>query len=726
MDIINMINTGAYHPLQEEIVNMLMARTDNDSSGYFRVVTAFHFAEIASGMRCMVKDKIFAPDPVPTNLYGCILMPSGAGKNFSNNILETKITHKFKNHFINNFLPTALESNIDKMAQQNSVILGQDLESCRQALYKESTQYGTLLYSFDSATTPAFKQARAKAQMCGAGSLNFVCDEIGTNLANCQEVVSVVLEMYDTGTCKSKLVKNTADNQRNAERFDSVPVNVLWFGTPASLLNSGKEEEDFIKLLEAGLARRMVMATGDKCHLAKETPEEYIAKKLQKLDDSECEKIADSLEELSGILYYQQVISTDDEGTNILAYYRQYCLERADALPEQQAIEKAELINRTLKILKLAGIYAFIDKADIVSKENIISAIKLIEDSGKTLANILHREEPFIKLAKFLGNNKEEFTKADLMQRLPYFKNAKSVSAQQEMIDRACEWGYKNSIIIKKYNRANVQFIMGETLEETNLNELIISVSNHEAYNYVSKPFKFSNLKRLGSSDGYHWVNHYLTPDEQKPELGNYRKEECIKPGFNMVVLDIDDGSIPWTQEVLKDYYYVIYTTKRHQVDGKSRFRVIIPIKYKLSLDKDEYKQFMLNIFDSLPFSNIDVATAQRSKKWLSHAGTVLENTQNCTLFDPRPYIPCTAQNQERIEKNKKYGNVDNIDRWFLQNTSTGNRNNMLFRYGKLLVDRGDLEPTVIEKKIKELNSKLDAPIAEDELKTTVLTSVFI
>lgn len=93
IDIEQMLKDGEYHPLQEQIVNILRARTDNPSVGYFRIVTAFHLAEIASAMRCKVRDKTFCPDPVPVNLYGCILMPSGAGKNFSNGILEIGRAH---------------------------------------------------------------------------------------------------------------------------------------------------------------------------------------------------------------------------------------------------------------------------------------------------------------------------------------------------------------------------------------------------------------------------------------------------------------------------------------------------------------------------------------------------------------------------------------------------------------------------------------------------------
>lgn len=729
IDIEQILKDGEYHPLQEQIVNILRARTDNPSVGYFRIVTAFHLAEIASAMRCKVRDKTFCPDPVPVNLYGCILMPSGAGKNFSNGILENKIVGKFKNRFLYTFLPMALDENLTTMADKKMAITGLDRDECKRQLIKESDSYGELLYCFDSATAPAFKQARAKAQMCNAGALNYICDEIGTNITNptSKEVVPVVLEMFDTGSCKSKLIKNSSDNKRFQDRHDAVPVNVLWFGTPVALLNGGSVEDAFYAMLETGFARRMLFASGEKVLNLEQTPEEYIASKAIAIDDSECDQIASNLESLAEFYNHNVVLTVEDQGTLLLAYYRKWCLERSAELNEQATIEQAELTNRILKTLKLAGIYAFVDKATTITAKHIVAALKVVEDSGKYLKELLHREESFIKLAKYLAKTNEETTKADLTTKLPYFKNCPAAS-QKEMIERACEWGYKHSIIIKQYQKGAVSFIKGETLEATDLNKIVCSYSNHEAYYYKNSTISWSQLEVFGKTDGIHWVNHHLSENPSDLSKGSYRNEECVIPGFNLLVLDMDDGTtLDWAREVLKEYTYLIYTTKRHQ-PNEHRFRIVLPMTYKLYLSKDDYKQFMLNVYDSLPFKGIDKQTAQRSRKWLSNKGTIFTNTG--ALFDPRPFMPNTSQNQARIDADKAYGNVDNIDRWFLKNISNGNRNNMLYRYGKLLQEVTDangnaLDDKVIERRILDLNRRLEAPLNDVELRDTVLQSIY-
>ena len=67
-------------------------------------------------MRATVKDDVLCVDPVPINVYACILMPSGAGKNHSNNILELNIMKQFKYDFFNKYLPRKLRENIKDLA----------------------------------------------------------------------------------------------------------------------------------------------------------------------------------------------------------------------------------------------------------------------------------------------------------------------------------------------------------------------------------------------------------------------------------------------------------------------------------------------------------------------------------------------------------------------------------------------------------------------------------
>jgi len=70
--------------------------------------------------------------------------------------------------------------------------------------------------------------------------------------------------------------------------------------------------------------------------------------------------------------------------------------------------------------------------------------------------------------------------------------------------------------------------------------------------------------------------------------------------------------------ELMAEYKFMTCTTKRHQTEGYGdRFRLVIPINYRLQLEPDDYKEFMQNILNWLPFAApVDEASLQPEKKW--------------------------------------------------------------------------------------------------------------
>ena len=249
---------------------------------------------------------------------------------------------------------------------------------------------------------------------------------------------------------------------------------------------------------------------------------------------------------------------------------------------------------------------------------------------------------------------------------------------------------------------------------------MIFSISSDLTYHYDNLIKPWDKLVVLGQNNALNWCVHHFLPDMSKPSLGNYRAKEFAMPAFNLLVLDVDGTcTLESAKDILKDYTYMIYTTKRH-TDESNRFRVVLPLKYKLFLNPDDYKEFMTNVFESLPF-DIDDQAKDIARKWLTNNGQVFTNSGE--LFDPRPFIPESEQDKERKKEIKKWGNLDNIARWFLKNTKSGNRNNNLFRYGIMLRDRG-LSFDDIKDKVIQLNSKLIAPLEIDELENTVFNSI--
>jgi len=315
-----------------------------------------------------------------------------------------------------------------------------------------------------------------------------------------------------------------------------------------------------------------------------------------------------------------------------------------------------------------------------------------------------------VKLAKYIANIGSDVTQADLTEDLPFYRGGAGV--KQEMLTLATAWGYKNNIIIKKSYEDGIEFLRGETLKKTDLDQMVLSYSTDFATDYRNERAAFDQLHKLTQAPGMHWTAHHL--------IGGHRNEENCIPGFNLVVVDVDGGaSLSTARMLLKNYKSLIYTTKRH-TDNENRFRIILPTNYELALDAKDYKEFMSNIFEWLPFE-VDTATGQRARKWLSCDGHYEYNDGE--LLDVLPFIPKTSKNEERKQLLNSQQSLDNLERWVINNIGDGNRNNMLLRYAMLLVDAG-FNFEAVRVKVVELNHKIPDKLDESEIMATVMITV--
>lgn len=708
------ISEVEYHPIQERLLNILRTKTMNvESDTYFRAIISFYLAQMASSMRA----SIITPHrgKLPINMFVCALGESGMGKGYSMNIMEREIVHGFAEVFKKATFPSISEQSIVTEARIRAIRNASDEAEELAALEKEFNELGAMPYSFDSGTGPAYKQIRTKAQIAQVGSLNMICDEIGTNLLSNAELFAVNLEAYDVGLIKQKITKNSSENKRGEERTDPVPSNMLVFGTPSKLFNGGVEEREYRSLLDTGYGRRFMFGWGSKTEATITNAEDLFEILTHQNNDADITALAQHFQTLADEINYNKEIAISKEVTLINMQYQLDCEAKAAELSVFEPIRKAELQHRYFKAMKLAGAYAFIDQTAEVTADQMYAAIKFVEDSGKACDKILSQEKNYVRLAKYIASIGKEVTYADLVEDLPFFSGSKA--AKDDMVSLARAWGHRNNVVIKKYLDDGFEILKGEKLKDTDLNHLIFSASAHEAYNYTSsvelKVEPWDAFHKVATRDGVHWCNHLFQE--------GHRKEENAIGEFNMIVIDVDDGCSLETAKLLmqgtKAFYY---TTKRH-TDELNRFRIVIPLKYHLKMSGPEYKEFMSNIFGWLPF-NVDEGTNQRSKKWLSHAGEY-EYVEG-DIFDPTQFIPKTSKNEKRLAEAQDLGDMDKIESWFARSIGEGNRNNTMARFAFMLFDSG-MDPADVETAVYSFNDKLKNSLSKDELQATVLKSLW-
>ncbi|AVO23145.1 DNA primase [Xanthomonas phage RiverRider] len=703
-----------HHVTVEEIVDVLCNKTQNTDRGFFRATVVFFLAKMASCQRATVvtKDR----GALPVNMYTLALATSGYGKGHSVGIMENELMQPFKERFTLDTMPVISEQTHWDLANKRALRNGSDPNDEFEKVGSDAVRSGKIPFTFDSGTVPAVKQLRHALLLAGCGAINLQIDEIGSNLIGNVELLNLFLELYDQGIVKGKLTKNTAENTRSEEIDGKTPTNLLLFGTQSKLLDAGQTEEQFYSFLETGYARRCIFGIGsqDRKAFHSQSPEEIYRRLIQPNNNAAVKKWSQHFHALADPAMFGWQMNVDDDVSIKLLEYKIACEKAADLMPEHEEIKKAELSHRYFKALKLAGTYAFIEQSTMVEMDHLLSAILLVEESGLAFQSILNRKKSYMKLAEYIASVDGEVTHADLNEQLPFYKTG--VGFRNEIISMATAWGYKQHIIIKKRFENNIEFFSGETLKETDLDEIILSYSDSFAYNYSAERVPFDQLHLLTQEKGLHWANHHFR--------GNHRAEENVVPEFNCIVIDVDEGtSLISAHELMKEYRFMTYTTKRHQVDGHAdRFRMVIPINYHLKLEADDYKEFMNNIMKSLPFTS-DEAANQRAKKWETFDGGEYHYNDG-VIFDALKFIPKTSKNEQHQAEFKKIENLDNLQRWFAARINeTGNRNNNLLRYAMTLVDNG-LPLIDVQNLVLSFNQMLEAPLDDPEIRSTILVSV--
>lgn len=714
-----------HNPIAERIVDTICSKLGTDQPSFFRVHVAYYFCMVASSMRAAYFNPGARTVSRPINMYAINLAPSGFGKSYATSIIEDQVINLFREEFLHKTWPIITTHNIAKVADFRARKDVKDPEETRMRVEKEFERMGAYEFVFTKPTEAALVQLRDKMLLAGIGGINLQVDEIGSNLFKTKDSFPSFLELFD-GRMKRNLTKNASENIRAESMYGITPANCLLFGVPGALLDNGKNEEEFINMQDIGFARRSFFGyISDEEYTSNvilKTPEDMLKRAKQADADSTLEDISELFGELADPLKANTKLPIPDNTALLLFHYMNDCKKRAMAMPLPDAMRRYEMENRYDKAVRLAGAYAFVESASQIEVAHLKAAIALAEESGDAFKRIMHRDLPHVKLAKHLGMANQELTKVSLREQLPFFKGGTKQS-RDEMLVEAVDWGYTNNIAIRKRYSNGVEFFHGQLLKSNDLSQLRISFGQEQAYNYTSQVIPWAKIDKLAKINDVHWINHVL--ENGFDNAGHRHNDNCI-PGFNMVVLDVDNSvgdylSIQHARIMMKDYRAFYYTTKRHTKDHH-RFRIILPLSYTLELEAEDFAGFMHNLYEWLPFDSDD-ATGQRSRKWLTNKGHHVFTDGK--LLDPLPFIPRTNRQAEFSERLIDLGNMGGLERWFIMNTSVklNNRNNNMLRYAMMLVD-GGMDAVGTRDRLLAMNNKLDEPVKESEFDGTVMQTV--
>lgn len=694
--------------IQHEINEMIKKKVGINNDNFINTMIHYKMAQITTNMR--MSAELIDGTKVPSNFYALNLAPSGFSKGKTINFLEDNIFGAFEHEFMEVYAPEVARAKLQSLAEDEAIQKGITEEDAMNSILNEWSKLPKHLYSFSSATMEGLKAKRRKLTMIDLGSTSLEIDEIAHNLEANSDVLGTMLEVFDMGKAKQKLIKVDSNSKTG-----SVPANLLMFGTPHRLLDGGVTEKTLMNKLREGYARRLFFGYIDGFDdMIQLTPEEEI----EMMKSSDNKKVADELEEhfksFASQEYLGRSIKVEEPEMVRIIEYRKECENKASELSEYNDLEKFELMHRYWKAIKLASIVSLMNKFDKVTMESIEYAIQQVEVSGENFKKMIDRPSNFERLYKYIVDSKKDLTQYDLIENLHFYSGNKG--QKEEMLSLAQAFAYKQNAVIRRKFIDGIEFISGKELEQLDPNKIILSLSSDMTEGYESREGQWDNLYKVATSN-INYSNHHFKD--------GYRKSDNAKHKFNLLIFDIDDGAtIEVAKELFKDYQYLIATTKSHNKNKGGlvchRYRLFLMPNKILELNTEDYSEFMANIMEDLPIE-VDKACKDIARFFAGFEGAEYWYNEG-EYFDVMPYIPNTSKNELRIKSNESVKDLTGLERYFAKNMSEGNRSNHFIRYGLVLVDNG-YEYETVEDRILELNKKIDG-LSEKELMSTVLKTV--
>ena len=641
------------------------------------------------------------------NYFGISIAPSGAGKSFvyeeCKKLFGDNINKTYKQivsvgyDLANKELPND-EITVDGFKTNIKNYLPEfenTIEGTKEGLYLRALAISRSLY----------------------GSLNLLNEEIMDVIKDSN--LNVMKELYD-GRFIGKVIKSSIN-----ENLYGIISNMLIFGSSTALKRDVKIYEYFAKALGSGIYRRSFIFYQE--------PSDITLSEQKNIEQPKLEFIRQ--------LINQQLQDIKEYGLypefNLALEAQEYSeLINAELLDFANKYKDDERFSAEIgsfdKILKLGALHAILNNRLQIKYKDIEYAYdfhKRCRNTNIELFNVEPQHRRIYKVIKKLNKaTKSEILENDVFNRLTFNEDIKLVE----------EYCYrKNETLIIRGSKIKTYSI--EPIKDNKLDKIIVSLpkidKKEKTTDYIAYEMPFFgdgfSIEKLVLSDK---VSNFCLVHFEKCKR---KAENCIDRQ-NCVGIDVDNGvTLNQVKELLKDYTYIIYTTKSHQKDkggiACDRFRILLPTKTYFSVDNERHKELITNICEAIGVGSYDVSTRNQDRLWLTNPEGEIYKNQGW-LFDIISYLPDTETRElvsKQIERfDEKNYDEDEVSRriggmikWFLNSTYKGNRNINLFKLGSFVIDlTGDYERSVEE--VIKANSMLEEPISEKELRNTVLKSL--
>jgi len=703
------IQEDKLNPLVLKIMNSIKMVKDDIPDSLLLMVTNYSLAEVSSNLRA--KLRLYDSTVKPLNNYTYIFGESGIGKDISltalNNIFITKFKEKMEIGFN--------KHKAKYWEQRTMTLVDEDCEDVEGEIKEEMRLVSPFSYRISSGTDAGVSKYRVTSGHYKIGAINLVVDEMGINYASLRSLIGLMLSTYEDGNSEARQLKESG-----YAAVSGVPSNFLGYSSPALAFDGGATEKMIIDDLSQGMGRRSFFAYVDKPERKELSAEERVKASRAKSDENRVHSkdIAEHMVSLAKPKYMYKEITLSEEAEIALAAYGIKCENVVKSIEDISDVEKIELLNRAWKATRLAGIYAFISKAEEVNAEFAEQAIYVAEISGSAFKRICNQPQAFERTFEFIKKRKKT-SDVDLIKQAWFPKN---MTMKRGMLSLARAYGYEQDYLFRLKEVEGVEFYSFVEVPKTDINDITISISKDLTKGYKKKKVPFDVIHEVICNPDFCYSMSIFK--------GGHRKQSNAQGGQTLLILDIDEKmSLNTAQMMFNNYKCMTATTRSHQIEKNGvvtdRFRIIFIMDRKLNLTPDDYKLFMQNMVEKLGVGDIVDRSCLEVGRGFYGANGSHWYSDGEKLIETADCIPSTQKTQERkaMLSSSGIGSLDGVERYLLEESIVGNRSNNILKYAMFIKDSG-YEYRDAKEKVLDFNSKLPEPLTVKEITNTILKTL--
>jgi len=628
---------------------------------------------------------------IPINGITFVISGSGSGKDSSKNAV--------RNCFGQGYLAinTKRKMNAKRRAIEAARIEGLDNAESFET-YKAYYIPPSPLFSAPSSTIEGLTLDfnRLEEEKLGAGYIfsGEIGDEFSKGVADLMQFMS---EVYDMG---SKEVKALRNKENQLKPIENLPVNALFMGSQAAILQENYVKDAFRKAFGSKLARRsffMFFTEEDKRPDFKEGGasdeeaiklfDEWVANNKQLAKEAK-QKASIAISSITERLLADtaSILTISPEVTKIYDRYTAYNEESADMLDHQFPISKLVRKHLQWKALKLAGALAMFNGHTSIEKEDYISAISYCEmlDNDMQAFETELAKQPHEMFDDIMNQSADKDNKASMsyhvIKKLGFIPSTGNTDLHIKNLIQLAGSYDKNGIYTVCsdgicFERQTPTDIIGVSYLEVDNSKIMQVIANgadkdtidlekHKVastttygYNYIETSFE--DLGHMLQED-YAYTPFMLkqankdaiydTNKHPKATKG-VRGKDNVVGGCKWIVIDVDKSTITAEEchVLLSDINHHIALTSDE--NNHNKFRVLVELDSIVDIPDIQWKAFIGYIAEYLA---INADPLPKAQIFFSYEGREVLSVIDAEPLESKPFIIKAAEAVNRKERPKK------------------------------------------------------------------------